>query len=456
MVREREIVSFNPYDESVVGSVQAALETDVRAAFEVAVDAQKAWASIGFEKRCEVLRSYAALLKEQAEDLADLITREAGKPLWESRTEVQAMVNKVEISIDAHKARCGEFAKGIGVTRFHALGVVGVLGPFNFPGHLPNGHIVPALLAGNAVLFKPSELTPLVGQFLVDRLHQSGLPEAILQVLHGGAEIGRAIVALVGLRGLFFTGSSKAGLSIHKAMAGRPQTLLALEMGGNNPLVVDHVEDLGAASRFITAGQRCTCARRVLVPSGEWGDAFLKQLQADVGMIAVGNPSGEEQPYIGTVISEDAANKVLQFEAGLIERGAQSILPIKRVADSKALLMPGLIDVTGTVPTDEECFGPLLQVQRYTSLGQAYELCNKTAYGLAAGLLSDSAEVYAEFQQAVMAGIINWNSPLTGARPTIVPIRWRRLRRPSCPLNKHCPDFHSRENLHERLPGSEF
>jgi succinylglutamic semialdehyde dehydrogenase len=421
MMREREIISFNPYDESVVGSVQAALETDVRVAFEVAVDAQKAWAANGFEKRCQVLRSYAALLKEQAEDLADLITREAGKPLWESRTEVQAMINKVEISIDAHQARCGEFAKGIGVTRFHPLGVVGVLGPFNFPGHLPNGHIVPALLAGNAVLFKPSELTPLVGQFIVARLHQSGVPESILQILHGGAEIGRAIVALEGLRGLFFTGSSKAGLSIHKELAGRPQTLLALEMGGNNPLVVDHVEDPEAASRlvcqsaFITAGQRCTCARRVLVPSSEWGDAFLERLKADVGMIEVGNPSGGQQPYIGTVISQEAAEKVLQFEAGLIERGAHPILQMKRVGDRKAQLKPGLIDVTGTALTDEECFGPLLQVQRYTSLGHAYELCNQTAYGLAAGLLSDSAEVYAEFQQAVMAGIINWNSPLTGA-----------------------------------------
>ena len=344
MMCEREIISINPYDQSVVGAVRPALESDVSAAFEVAVDAQKVWAAVGFESRCEILRSYAALLKEEAEELADLITREAGKPLWESRTEVQAMINKVEISIDAHQDRCGEFAKGIGVTRFQALGVVGVLGPFNFPGHLPNGHIVPALLAGNAVLFKPSEFTPLVGQFIVDCLHQAGVPQVIVQVLHGEADIGRAIVALEGLRGLFFTGSSKAGLSIHKALAGRPQTLLALEMGGNNPLLVDQVEDIAAASRlvcqsaFITAGQRCTCARRVLIPAGKWGDAFLDQLKTDVSLIEVGNPSGEQQPYMGTVISSAAADNVLKFEATLVRRGAKPILPLKGFEDRSALL----------------------------------------------------------------------------------------------------------------------
>ena len=424
MMCEPEMISINPYDQSVVGAVRPALESDVSAAFEVALDAQKVWAAIGFESRCEILRSYAALLKEQAEELADLITREAGKPLWESRTEVQAMINKVEISIDAHQDRCGEFAKGVGVTRFQALGVVGVLGPFNFPGHLPNGHIVPALLAGNAVLFKPSEFTPLVGQFIVDHLHQAGVPQAIIQVLHGEADIGRAIVALEGLRGLFFTGSSKAGLSIHKALAGRPQTLLALEMGGNNPLLVDQVEDIAAASRlvcqsaFITAGQRCTCARRVLIPAGKWGDAFLDQLKTDVSLIEVGNPSGEQQPYIGTVISSAAADNVLKFEATLVRRGAKPILSLKGFEDRSALLMPGLIDVTGTEFTDEECFGPLLQVQRYTSLSQAYEFCNQTAYGLAAGLLSDSEAIYTEFSREVRAGLINWNAPLTGASST--------------------------------------
>ncbi|NQY31747.1 MAG: aldehyde dehydrogenase family protein, partial [Coraliomargarita sp.] len=262
------------------------------------------------------------------------------------------------------------------------------------------------------------------GQFIVDCLHQAGVPQVIVQVLHGEADIGRAIVALEGLRGLFFTGSSKAGLSIHKALAGRPQTLLALEMGGNNPLLVDQVEDIAAASRlvcqsaFITAGQRCTCARRVLIPAGKWGDAFLDQLKTDVSLIEVGNPSGEQQPYMGTVISSAAADNVLKFEATLVRRGAKPILPLKGFEDRSALLMPGLIDVTGTEFTDEECFGPLLQVQRYTSLSQAYEFCNQTAYGLAAGLLSDSEAIYTEFSREVRAGLINWNAPLTGASST--------------------------------------
>ena len=195
-------------------------------------------------------------------------------------------------------------------------------------------------------------------------------------------------------------------------------------MGGNNPLLVDQVEDIAAASRlvcqsaFITAGQRCTCARRVLIPAGKSGDAFLDQLKTDVSLIEVGNPSGEQQPYIGTVISSAAADNVLKFEATLVRRGAKPILSLKGFEDRSALLMPGLIDVTGTEFTDEECFGPLLQVQRYTSLSQAYEFCNQTAYGLAAGLLSDSEAIYTEFSREVRAGLINWNAPLTGASST--------------------------------------
>jgi len=175
---------------------------------------------------------------------------------------VGAMRGKIEISITAHQARCANFSRGIGHTRFRPLGVVAVLEPFNFPGHLPNGHIVPALLAGNTVLFKPSEQTPLVGQYLGELMHEAGIPTEVMQTVQGGAEIGRAICQLPNLKGLFFTGSSKVGLAIHRYFAGRPQTLLALEMGGNNPLMIDDVSDLAAASKiicqsaFVSAGQR--------------------------------------------------------------------------------------------------------------------------------------------------------------------------------------------------------
>jgi len=200
------MISLNPYDDTPLAEIEATSPADVPEAFQRAVSAQSAWQRLGAEARSERLRAYAEKLKVERETLAELIAREAGKPYWESLTEVDAMAGKIEISIEAQETRCAEFTKGIGRTRFRPLRVVAVLGPFNFPGHLPNGHIVPALLAGNAVLFKPSEQTPLVGRRMVELMHAAGIPEPVVQVLQGGAEVGRAIGELPDLKGLFFTG----------------------------------------------------------------------------------------------------------------------------------------------------------------------------------------------------------------------------------------------------------
>jgi len=422
MTDRSKLVSYNPFTNEAIGSVGIALSGDVESAFVRSKAAQLSWARLPRDERIAVLRKYASILEQEKSALAKRISAEAGKPLWESATEVTAMINKVEISIEADAVRCGEFTKGTGVTRFHPLGVVGVLGPFNFPGHLPNGHIIPALLAGNAVLFKPSEQTPLVGAKMVELLHLAGVPQDVVQVLYGTAETGRAVVELKGLRGLFFTGSAKAGLAIHRALAGRPQTLLALEMGGNNPFLVDEVSDLAGASRmvcqsaFVTSGQRCTCARRLLVPAGEWGDQFLKQLIEDISLISVGDPLGDEDHYLGTVISEAAASAVYKAERALLELGARSLIPLDSMESHPASLRPALVDVSEVAMLeDEECFGPLLQVIRYGTLDEAIQTANATAYGLAAGIITESPEVYKKFYADTGAGIINLNTPLTGA-----------------------------------------
>jgi succinylglutamic semialdehyde dehydrogenase len=416
------MISYNPYDHSELGRVECATAASLKGAFESVRSAQTAWWKLGFEARAELLKNYADRLSAARDSLAQLIATEAGKPLWESRTEVDAMAKKIDISIAAHRQRCGDFAQGIGRTSFRPLGVVAVLGPFNFPGHLPNGHIVPALLAGNGVLFKPSEQTPLVGQRMVELMHGAGIPETLVQVVQGGGEVGQAICELPGLKGLFFTGSSRVGLAIHRHFAGRPETLLALEMGGNNPLMVDGVADLAAASKiicqsaFVSAGQRCTCARRLVLPHGREGDALIEQILADMATIRVGKPLGEPQPYIGTLISPAAAEQGLAFQDTLGASGGRILRAMKGVEESTSILTPGLIDVSDVADlNDRECFAPLLQVQRYASLEEGYALCNDTAYGLAAGLLSDSEASFKRFADAVSVGILNWNAPLTGA-----------------------------------------
>jgi succinylglutamic semialdehyde dehydrogenase len=380
-------------------------------------------------QRITVLEAFAASLKEHAESLARCIGEETGKPLWEATTEVASMINKVAISVQSYHERTGEksapLAEATAVLRHKPHGVVAVFGPYNFPGHLPNGHIVPALLAGNTVLFKPSEQTPKVAEMTMRCWIEAGLPAGVLNLVQGGRDTGIALAAQPGLDGLFFTGSSGTGEALHQQFAGRPDKILALEMGGNNPLVVEQVADLDAAvytivqSAFISAGQRCTCARRLIVPEGAWGDRLLERLIEVCGQLQVGAFDQQPPPFMGSVISLDAAQTLLDAQAQLLAKGALALLAMTQPDPQSALLTPGLLDVSAVAERpDEELFGPLLQVIRYADFDAALREANATRYGLAAGLLSDCADRYQQFWLHSRAGIVNWNKQLTGAAST--------------------------------------
>lgn len=418
--------SLNPVTQGVLWSGQAASAEQVNAAINAARQAFPAWAKRTLDERIAVLEAFAARLKSHADELAHCIGEETGKPLWESATEVTSMINKVAISVQSYRERTGEKSGPLGdataVLRHKPHGVVAVFGPYNFPGHLPNGHIVPALLAGNTVLFKPSELTPKVAELTVRCWIEAGLPAGVLNLLQGARETGVALAANPGIDGLFFTGSSRTGNSLHQQFSGRPDKILALEMGGNNPLVVDQVEDIDAAvytviqSAFISAGQRCTCARRLLVPQGAWGDALLVRLVEVTATIQVGAFDQQPAPFMGSVISLGAANALLEAQELLLANGAVALLEMTQPQASAALLTPGILDVSDvTDRADEELFGPLLQVIRYADFDAAIAEANNTQYGLAAGLLSDSEARYQQFWLESRAGIVNWNKQLTGA-----------------------------------------
>ncbi|MHA6577111.1 succinylglutamate-semialdehyde dehydrogenase [Pseudomonas yamanorum] len=418
--------SLNPVTQQVVWSGNGATTEQVESAVQAARQAFPAWAKRSLEERLSVLEAFAANLKSRADELARCIGEETGKPLWESATEVTSMVNKVAISVQSYRERTGEKSGPLGdataVLRHKPHGVVAVFGPYNFPGHLPNGHIVPALLAGNTVLFKPSELTPKVAELTVQCWIDAGLPAGVLNLLQGARETGIALAANSGIDGLFFTGSSRTGNHLHQQFAGRPDKILALEMGGNNPLVVDEVADVDAAvytiiqSAFISAGQRCTCARRLLVPEGAWGDALLARLVAVSSTIEVGAFDKMPAPFMGSVISLGAAKALMDAQELLLANGAVALLEMTQPQAQAALLTPGIIDVTEvTDRADEELFGPLLQVIRYADFEAAIAEANNTQYGLAAGLLSDSEARYQQFWLESRAGIVNWNKQLTGA-----------------------------------------
>ena len=418
--------SLNPVTQQVLWAGKGADAGQVDTAVKAARQAFPQWARQTFEQRLSVLEAFAASLKNHADELSRCIGEETGKPLWESATEVTSMINKVAISVQSYRERTGEKSGPLGdataVLRHKPHGVVAVFGPYNFPGHLPNGHIVPALLAGNSVVFKPSELTPKVAELTVKCWIEAGLPAGVLNLLQGARDTGIALAAHTGIDGLFFTGSSRTGNALHQQFAGRPDKILALEMGGNNPLVVDQVEDLDAAvytiiqSAFISAGQRCTCARRLLVPQGAWGDSLLTRLVEVSQSIEVGAFDQQPAPFMGSVISLGAARALMDAQEVLLGSGAVALLEMHQPDSNAALLTPGIIDVTEVGDrSDEELFGPLLQVIRYADFDAAIAEANNTAFGLAAGLLSDSEARYQQFWLESRAGIVNWNKQLTGA-----------------------------------------
>ena len=421
--------SVNPVTAEAVWQGNDADSAQVELSVAAARSAFPAWARLPLGERQRIIEAFAGLLEVNKVSLAETIARETGKPRWEAVTEVTAMINKIAISIKSYHSRTGEshteMADGAASLRHRPHGVLAVFGPYNFPGHLPNGHIVPALLAGNTLVFKPSELTPECGEAVVKLWEQAGLPAGVLNLIQGGRETGEALSGQSGLDGVLFTGSSATGFHLHRQLAGQPQKMLALEMGGNNPLIVDDIDDIDAAvhltiqSAFVTAGQRCTCARRLLVKRGASGDAFLQRLVDVAGRIVPGAWNAEPQPFIGGLISPLAAERVYQAWQLQVEKGGKTLLAPRLIKPGTSLLTPGIIDLSEARDiADEEVFGPLLGVWRYDDFDEAIALANATRYGLSCGLVSPDREKFERLLLEARAGIVNWNKPLTGAAST--------------------------------------
>lgn len=396
---------------------------------EIVARARRAWptwAAQPLSTRMELVRRFANEVRKEADKLATMIARETGKPLWEARTEVESVVGKVEISIRAYAERTAQrkldnAMQGTAALRHKPHGVMAVLGPYNFPAHLPNGHIVPALIAGNAIIFKPSEKTPATAELLVQCFHRAGISAAVVQLLIGGPAEGQALVAHDGIDGVLFTGSAHTGIAINRKLATRPDKIVALEMGGNNPIVVwDTPKITDAAtivvqSAFTSAGQRCTAARRLIVKSSLY-EPLLAEVKQLADRIIVGAPFDEPAPFMGPVIDNEAADGLTESFLYLLSHGGKAIKHLMRLREDLPFLSPAIIDVTGVKDKpDVELFGPLLQVSKADDLDEAIAEANNTRFGLSASLIGGSPQDYNRFWANVRAGVINWNRPTNGA-----------------------------------------
>lgn len=420
-----QLTSTNPATGDVVWTGPEATPVEVAAAVAAARVAFPDWADRPRQDRVDAVKRYQAVLKAHADGLAETIANETGKPLWEAKTEVAAMVGKVDISIRAYDERTGgrttETGFGRAVLRHRPHGVATVLGPFNFPGHLPNGHIVPALLAGDTVVFKPSEETPAVGALMAEAFAEADLPAGVVNLVQGGREVGAALLDLP-IDALMFTGSGAAGAHFRRKFADDPHVILALELGGNNPLVVwdaadaEAVAGIAVQSAFITTGQRCSCARRLIVPEGPQGDAIVEAIAALADRLVFAPWTSAPEPYAGPLISEKAAAAALAALQQRIDAGARVIRASGPVSNLPgAFVRPAIIDVTGVEVPDEEMFAPFLQVTRVPGFEAAIAAANATRYGLSAGLVSDDPAHWERFVRRVRAGVVNFNRPTTGA-----------------------------------------
>jgi succinylglutamic semialdehyde dehydrogenase len=421
--KAQTLTSINPATGEAVWSGEIG---DAAAEVAAARAGWPAWAAHSHAFRIEAVRRFANVVRKAEAEFAEIISKETGKPYWEAKTEVGAVVNKVEISIDAYAERTPqrklEAAMGNKIAiRHKPHGVLAVLGPYNFPAHLPNGHIIPALIAGNAVVFKPSEKTPATGAFLVDCLHKAKIPHDVVRLLIGGPEQGKALAAEPGIDGLLFTGSARAGQSLHRQFADMPHKILALELGGNNPLVVWNPKDIEAAaaiaiqSAYLSAGQRCTAARRLIVEDSK-ADKLIAEIQKRIDLIILDEPFADPQPFMGPVIDNGAADHVQEQWLNLMMKGGKPLRRLDRPHKDRPFLTPGLIDVTGVKDRpDEEIFGPVLQIIRIKDFDAAIAEANNTRFGLAASLIGGTQEMYDKFWTSVRAGVVNWNKPTNGA-----------------------------------------
>jgi succinylglutamic semialdehyde dehydrogenase len=415
----------SPADLTIVlGRHRWAFE-QVDRAVSAARAAQPSWGHRPFADRAALVRRIGEVLAAREDELARAIAMDVGKPLWEARSEAQASAAKASITVDDGLKLVASFAapgQANAECRFRPLGVAAVLGPFNFPVHLPNGHVLPALACGNTVVFKPSEIAPHAAELYARCLVEAGVPPGVFNLVQGPGPVGALLAAHQGIDAVLFTGSWNVGQAIQRACLGQTK-LLALEMGGKNAAIVLRDANLDKAvydavfSAYVSAGQRCTAASRLIVegPPAR-ADAVAARVAAAAQRLSIGHPL-REGVFMGPLASEAAVDK---FFAGL-GSAPETILearPLSPGGVRGCYASPSVHRVrerTGSAYEREELFGPDLAVYDAESAEEAVAIANATEYGLAASVHTSSRDSFERCLTQLECGVVNWNAPTVGA-----------------------------------------
>ncbi len=382
------------------------------------------WAKLTIDERANYIREFLAEIDRGVDEIAEAISWEIGKPLWESKSEVAALAGKLQPSLKALKLRGAgiEFDQPDGAkvsTDFSPLGVCSVIAPFNFPLHMPNGHILPALLAGNTIVFKPSPQAPRSSELYMQCWESAGLPAGVVNLVHAAARGSEYLISNAQVEGVFFTGSYKVGKSILDTVG--PNKMVALEMGGDSATIILDTSNVHGAvisilqSAFITSGQRCSSSRRLIVLDTNDNRQLVSNLVAATKKIKVGLPFDREQPFLGPLRSSEAADMALSMQNALIARGASPLVLSEKVNQSDALITPGILEMPiGSSDIEPECLAPIVRLTWVKSVDEAISLANKSEYGLAAGVLTENDDIFASVSSQLEVGNVNRNQATTG------------------------------------------
>lgn len=418
-----EIVSIAP---ATGEELWRGMPGDVEDLVERARRAWPSWAAQSLANRIELVRRTANELRKEADSLASLVAQETGQPLWAARGEVDAVLERVELAVRAYAERTAQrrldnALQGTSALRHKPHGVAVVIGPASSPLAIPAGQLIPALIAGNAVILKPSEKVPAAAEILVQCFHRAGVSANVVQFCPGGPDTGLELALHEGVDAVLFTGSTHNGIALARKLAASPHKQLALAMGGNNPIVAWDTPKLTDAAALIVqsafgwAGQSCTNARRLIVRDSLF-DPLLAEVKRLADRLIVGAPFDDPAPFMGPVIDNATAEGLTESFVYLLSNGGRPIKHMVRTVPGKPFLSPAIIETTAMAERpDVELLGPLLQVVRVATLDEAITEANATRYGLVSTLIGGSPQDYNRFWANVRTGLVNWNRPTTAA-----------------------------------------
>ena len=392
--------------------------------FEIGKKAFLPWTRLSLLERAQKLQPLKTLLKKNFKELAQILSRETGKPLWESEGEVKALLGKTDFVLNSNLKRIQtqRIPQAQGQIRFKSRGLLLVIGPFNFPLHLPFGQILPALLSGNTLIFKPSEKTPACGQKLAELFDQLQLPPGVFQMIQGGPQISKKLCQHPEIDGIFFTGSFKVGQKIKEALVKEPSKILALEMGGlNSALIWDYKDKKQALDEtlkgcFWTAGQRCSSTSQILIHKKLFSD-FAPAFVSAAKKIKVDHWS--KGPFMGPLIDSSSVKRFFSLQEEVIKQGGEVLLKGEKLKHKKGYYVtPGIYKMNPNQKSHlktEEFFTPQVLIYEMDSLDQAIELINFSGYGLVLSLFTKEKTIQEEAFYRAKVALIHYNLSSVGA-----------------------------------------